>query len=71
MSEQDSSSVPASSLHIAKFKSPSSLDGDKMESEESISDNDLDKIVGVADSSELEVLAVYLCLFFYFYFWGS
>ncbi|KAL3530434.1 hypothetical protein ACH5RR_009756 [Cinchona calisaya] len=51
---EDRSNIPASSLLITKFKSSSSQDGTKVESEESISDNDLDKIVGVADSSELE-----------------
>ncbi|XP_027125632.2 DNA repair protein RAD5A-like isoform X1 [Coffea arabica] len=50
---EDSFNVSAPLLPIPKFKSQSTLDGSKMENEESISDNDLDKIVGVADSSEL------------------
>ncbi|KAI3461336.1 hypothetical protein Pfo_017999 [Paulownia fortunei] len=51
---EDSSLLPPSFLHINKFKSTSSGDGNNVENEESISDNDLDNIVGVTDSSELE-----------------
>lgn len=51
---EDSSNIPVSLLHITKLNNPSSLNVDKVENEESISDSDLDRIVGIADSSELE-----------------
>lgn len=41
-------------LHINKFKNPSSTNGNEVENEEPISDNDLDSIVGVSDSSHIE-----------------
>ncbi|XP_059659342.1 DNA repair protein RAD5A isoform X2 [Cornus florida] len=53
LNSEDSSGVPASLLHVNKFKN-SSLNGNKVENEESISDTDLDNIVGVGDNSELE-----------------
>lgn len=73
---QDGSNIPASLLRITKLNSPSSLNVDKVENEESISDGDLDRIVGIADSSELEVTTfmhlvvdfVHNYLFFYSYF---
>ncbi|KAM3201998.1 DNA repair protein RAD5A [Capsicum annuum] len=51
---QDSSGGPASLLRANLSKSSSSADGDTVENEESISDTDLDYIVGLADSSELQ-----------------
>lgn len=51
---EDSFNVSAPLLPITKIRSPAPLDGSKMETEESISDNDLDKIVGVSDNSELQ-----------------
>lgn len=45
--------TPATILHLNKFKNPSP-NGDAVENEECISDTDLDDIVGVGDSSELE-----------------
>lgn len=50
---KDSSGVPAQLLNASKVKN-SSLNGSKVETEETISDNDLDNIVGVANGSELE-----------------
>ncbi|KAK4441254.1 DNA repair protein A [Sesamum alatum] len=50
----DSSALPSSLLQINKLESTSSGNGNTVENEESISDNDLDNIVGVTDSSELE-----------------
>lgn len=47
--------MPPSISHINKFKSASSGDENSGENEESVSENDLDNIVGVTDSSELEV----------------
>lgn len=55
MPEQDRSGLPPSFAHAYKLKSTSSPDGNKDEKEESISDGDLDNIVGVTDSTELEV----------------
>ncbi|XP_020552344.1 putative SWI/SNF-related matrix-associated actin-dependent regulator of chromatin subfamily A member 3-like 2 isoform X5 [Sesamum indicum] len=52
--DEDSSALPSSLLHINKLKSSSSENANYVENEESISDNDLDNIVGVTDSSELE-----------------
>ncbi|KAL0418285.1 UNVERIFIED_CONTAM: DNA repair protein A [Sesamum radiatum] len=52
--DEDSSALPSSLLHINKLKSTSSGNGNNLENEESISDNDLDNIVGVTDSSEIE-----------------
>ncbi|KAG8371209.1 hypothetical protein BUALT_Bualt13G0063500 [Buddleja alternifolia] len=54
LSAEDGSSLHPSVLHINKFRSTSSGDENKVENEESISDNDLDNIVGVTDNSELE-----------------
>lgn len=62
MHEQDSSGLPPSLLHVNKFKTTFLADGYKVENEESISDNDVDNIVGVTDSSELEVKALELQL---------
>lgn len=53
LNSKDSSGIPATLLHLNKLKDPSP-NGDKVENEESISDTDLDNIVGVGDSSELE-----------------
>lgn len=53
--EQDNSGLPSPFLHINKSKSTNSGCGKNIENEESISDNDLDNIVGVSDGSELEV----------------
>ncbi|KAK2984529.1 hypothetical protein RJ640_025026 [Escallonia rubra] len=50
---KDSSCVPATFSHANNFKNPS-LSGNKVEDEESVSETDLDNIVGVGDSSELE-----------------
>ncbi|XP_063943456.1 DNA repair protein RAD5A isoform X2 [Daucus carota subsp. sativus] len=50
---KEKSDIPATLLHLNKFKNPSP-DGETVENEESISDADLDNIVGVGDSSELE-----------------
>ncbi|KAI3706455.1 hypothetical protein L6452_24209 [Arctium lappa] len=50
---KDSSGVPAQLLNASKVKN-SSLNGSEVETEETISDNDLDNIVGVANGSELE-----------------
>ncbi|KAJ8568436.1 hypothetical protein K7X08_027969 [Anisodus acutangulus] len=54
LNEQDSSGGPAALLRVNLSKSSSSTDGDKVENDESISDTDLDYIVGLADSSELQ-----------------
>ncbi|KAL3850342.1 hypothetical protein ACJIZ3_012224 [Penstemon smallii] len=54
LNSEDSSGLPMSYMHAKKLKSTSSGDGSKDEKEESISDNDLDNIVGVTDNSELE-----------------
>ncbi|XP_009796533.1 DNA repair protein RAD5A isoform X2 [Nicotiana tabacum] len=54
LSEQDSSGGPASVLHANLSKSSSSADGDKVENDETISDTDLDYIVGSADNSEIQ-----------------
>ncbi|KAK4492241.1 hypothetical protein RD792_003042 [Penstemon davidsonii] len=54
LNSEDSSGLPMSFMHAKKLKSTSSGDGSKGEKEESISDNDLDNIVGVTDNSELE-----------------
>ncbi|XP_006349076.1 putative SWI/SNF-related matrix-associated actin-dependent regulator of chromatin subfamily A member 3-like 2 isoform X2 [Solanum tuberosum] len=54
LNEQDSSGGPASLLRANLSKSSSSADGDKVEDDESISDTDLDCIVGLADSSKLQ-----------------
>ncbi|KAK6144272.1 hypothetical protein DH2020_021092 [Rehmannia glutinosa] len=51
---EDSSFLPPPFLHINKIKSTPSGDENNGENEESISDNDLDNIVGVTDNSELE-----------------
>lgn len=47
--------LPPSISHINKLKSQSSGDEINDKNEESISENDLDNIVGVTDNSELEV----------------
>ena len=57
---QEKSDIPATLLHLNKFKNPSP-DGETVENEESISDADLDNIVGVGDSSELEVWLFVVC----------
>lgn len=54
---QDSSDGPTALLHINKFKNQS-VNGNEVENEESISDADLENIVGVVDSSELAVLSI-------------
>ena len=63
--EQESSILPPSISHINKFKSASSGNENNDENEESVSENDLDNIVGVTDSSEIEVRAFndLCCLF--------
>ncbi|XP_028097411.1 DNA repair protein RAD5A isoform X1 [Camellia sinensis] len=55
LNSEDSSGVHSSLLHGNKFKNPT-LNGSKVENEESISDGDLENIVGVgvSDSFELE-----------------
>lgn len=53
--EQDSSGLCAPVLLANKPKNPG-RNGGEVENEESISDADLDNIVGVGDSSQLEVL---------------
>lgn len=53
LSLKDSCGDHASLLPLNKFKSPLQ-NGNKVENEESISDADLDNIVGVGDTSELE-----------------
>ncbi|CAI9105535.1 OLC1v1004474C1 [Oldenlandia corymbosa var. corymbosa] len=50
----EDSDPPTSLLQGTKFKCSLALDENKVETEETISDNDLDKIVGVENSSELE-----------------
>ncbi|KAK6926667.1 hypothetical protein RJ641_008386 [Dillenia turbinata] len=50
---KDSSAIPVSLLHAIKTKNLHA-DGNTVESEESISDSDLDRIVGVENCSELE-----------------
>ncbi|KAK6144243.1 hypothetical protein DH2020_021063 [Rehmannia glutinosa] len=54
LNAEDSSFLPPPFLHINKIKSTPSGDENNGENEESISDNDLDNIVGVTDNSELE-----------------
>ncbi|XP_073302156.1 DNA repair protein RAD5A isoform X1 [Primulina huaijiensis] len=54
LNSEDSSGLHSSLLRINKFKTTCSMDGNKVENGESISDNDIDHIVGVTDSSELE-----------------
>ncbi|KAK1383076.1 putative SWI/SNF-related matrix-associated actin-dependent regulator of chromatin subfamily A member 3-like 2 [Heracleum sosnowskyi] len=53
LNSKEKSDTPATLLHLNKFKN-ASPNGDAVENEESISDADLDDIVGVGDSSELE-----------------
>ncbi|KAE9463407.1 hypothetical protein C3L33_04686, partial [Rhododendron williamsianum] len=53
LNSKDSSDGPTALLHINKFKTQS-VNGNEVENEESISDADLENIVGVVDSSELE-----------------
>ncbi|GMH12155.1 hypothetical protein Nepgr_013996 [Nepenthes gracilis] len=53
LNSKDTSSLHASLLN-ANISENTSLHRDKFESEEAISDNDVDNIVGVGDSSELE-----------------
>lgn len=53
LNTKDSSGIPASLLHVNHSMSPS-INGNKEENEESISDTDLDNIVGIGNSSELE-----------------
>ncbi|XP_057956384.1 DNA repair protein RAD5A [Malania oleifera] len=53
LSSKDSTSIPASLLHVNRTKNPHAK-GDKVENEESITDTDLENIVGVGDSSELQ-----------------
>lgn len=54
MAEQDISGIPISLLHVNKSKnqSPNESEADDVE----ISDSEVDKIVGVGNSSELEVI---------------
>ena len=54
---QDSSGGPTSLVHGNQFKNQV-LNGNQVENEESISDADLENIVGVVDSSKLEVLPI-------------
>ncbi|KAL1544086.1 DNA repair protein rad5a [Salvia divinorum] len=54
LNSEDSSFLPPSISHVNKFKSASSGNENNDENEESVSENDLDNIVGVTDSSELE-----------------
>ncbi|EEF34931.1 DNA repair helicase rad5,16, putative [Ricinus communis] len=53
LNSKDGSGIPALLLHVNKSKNQSK-DGSEVENEDSISDTDLDNIVGVRDSSELE-----------------
>uniref|UniRef100_A0A2N9GMB7 SWI/SNF-related matrix-associated actin-dependent regulator of chromatin subfamily A member 3-like 2 n=1 Tax=Fagus sylvatica TaxID=28930 RepID=A0A2N9GMB7_FAGSY len=53
LNPEDSSGLRASLLHVNTSKNPS-RNGNEVENEESISDVDLDNIVGVGNSSELE-----------------
>ncbi|KAG9144009.1 hypothetical protein Leryth_013897 [Lithospermum erythrorhizon] len=53
LSSADSSTLPSSILHLNKCQSSSTTNGDS-ENEESISDNDLDRIVGVTEDTQLE-----------------
>lgn len=55
LNSKDSSDGPTALLHINKFKNQS-VNGNEVENEESISDADLENIVGVVDSSELAEL---------------
>jgi DNA repair protein RAD5 len=55
LNEQDGSGLPVSLLNANKSKNQSG-NGNEIENEESISDADLENIVGGGDSSELEVL---------------
>lgn len=52
---QDGSDIPASLLPVNKSKNQLE-NGNDVENEDSISDADLENIVGVGDNSELEVL---------------
>ncbi|KAL7127161.1 hypothetical protein ABFS83_14G237000 [Erythranthe nasuta] len=54
LNAEDSCLPPPSVLHLNKFKAPSSVDGKDAEPEETVSESDLNNIVGVSDSSELE-----------------
>lgn len=65
LSPQESSGGPASLLRANLSKSSSPADGDKVENDESISDTDLDYIVGLADSSKLQVWPTQQCSFAY------
>lgn len=53
--KQDGSGLHTPLLTTNKFKNQSQ-NGNEIENEESVSDADLDNIVGVGDNSELEVL---------------
>ncbi|KAF7152649.1 hypothetical protein RHSIM_Rhsim01G0209100 [Rhododendron simsii] len=53
LNSKDSSDGHTALLHVNKFKNQSA-NGNEVENEESISDADLENIVGVVDSSELE-----------------
>lgn len=65
LSPQDSSIGPASILRANLSKSSSSADGNEVDNDESISDTDLDYIVGLADSSKLQVWTTQHCSFAY------
>lgn len=54
--KQDGSGLHTPLLPTNRFKNQSQS-GNEVENEESISDADLDHIVGVGDNSELEVLS--------------
>lgn len=54
LSSEDSPIIPPSILHLNKCQNSSTSNGDSIENEESISDNDLDKIVGVTENSDME-----------------
>ncbi|WCJ41699.1 DNA/RNA helicase protein [Euphorbia peplus] len=57
LNSKDSSGIPASLLHVNKSKNQSKNENEvenEVENEESISDADLENIVGVGDNSELE-----------------
>lgn len=56
--KQDGSGIHTPLLTANKFKNPSQ-NGNEVENEESISDADLENIVGVGDNSELEVLSFF------------
>ncbi|GFZ12847.1 DNA/RNA helicase protein [Actinidia rufa] len=53
LNSEDSSGGPTSLVHANQFKNQA-LNGNQVENEESMSDADLENIVGVVDSSELE-----------------